>query len=60
MSNQTNLVAEISPINAPEENQTLPLLRDDSYPGQFVINLDGKLQPLSDLQGKYNICIRKV
>lgn len=59
MSDRTNLVAEISPINAPEETQTLPLLRDDSYPDQFMIHLDGKLQPLSDLQGKYNICIRK-
>lgn len=58
MSDQTNLVAEVSPINAPEETQTLPLLRDDTHPDQFVIKLDGKLQPLSELQGKYNICIR--
>lgn len=59
MSDQTNLVAEISPLNAPEQAQTLPLLKDASAPDQFLINLDGKLQPLSELQGKYNICIRK-
>lgn len=59
MSDQTNLVAEISPQNAPEQIQTLPLLKDDTHPDQFLLNLDGKLQPLSDLQGKYNICIRK-
>lgn len=59
MSDQTNLVAEISPFDAPDEQTIYELYTDTAYPDEYVVLMGGEIVPLSALRGKHNVCIRK-